>query len=63
MHYLVAVDHTEATEKVLEKALQVMSKERGDHITVVHAVTVGVVCSFYYCSFILSFFLFYIIYI
>lgn len=44
VHYLVAVDHTDSAIKVLEKAIQLMNAEKGDKLTAVHAVTVGVVC-------------------
>eukprot|EP00026_Physarum_polycephalum_P018453 Phypoly_transcript_20047.p1 GENE.Phypoly_transcript_20047~~Phypoly_transcript_20047.p1 ORF type:complete len:153 (+),score=23.44 Phypoly_transcript_20047:107-565(+) len=42
MHYLVAVDHSEGSAKALEQTIKMLNVSRGDKITAVHAITVGV---------------------
>jgi nucleotide-binding universal stress UspA family protein len=42
VHYLVAVDNSEAAMRALQKALQLMSKE-SDRITALHALEFPVV--------------------
>jgi len=42
VHYMVAVDHSEGSAKALEQAIKLMAPGRGDTLTAIHAVSVGV---------------------
>ena len=44
MHFVVAVDGTDCSERALVKAIRFMKDKTTDKLTLVHAVEIGKVC-------------------